>query len=864
MPSARKGRKHISDTTMTLEKKILLHLLKLHGQRDEYEAPMEMSQEGIGKTFGVRQSSISRVINKMLKEELVNERGAYVKGSKQRRKIYLLSHTGYQFALEIKRALEDMIITIYIDNEPKDVELKKVNEYLSAPMNILDILRNLGPRGELDVSTLVKMEPRTKKEPIVYGDPLPKGRAFVGRVRELKALERWMSSKSVSLACIHGVAGIGKTAMVVKLMDSIEDKDVFYLRIREWSTLNSILSSLGAFLSRTGRRRLASKVKREGPVDLKEMVSILEAELRDLDAILIFDDFHSTNESMKPFFTELIEALPRTKAHAIVLTRYTEPFYDRRSVIVKGYVKEIRLGGLAKKDCNAILKDKGLDKGTVDHIYEVTGGHPLSLELIGILGDLKEVDKFVFEEIYSILTSQEKRVLQLTSVFRAPVPLDVLLEVGPNETIGELERKALINVVGDGHEIQDLLREFFHNRTAPKVLREMHALAKEHYSTQDGPRAVLEKIFHTFYSGDRGEAIDLVRSKVDQLVQEGMVDDMIALIDGFGGLIPKDRYRDAYNLREKAANVWGTWDNHLEYMFECLLFEGLLGLPLKAPSRELRVSFLGRSAEDTDRTLEDLERTISILEKVGDEHGIGHTLYTLSWIKWVRGEFVKARRGAGSLLEKDIDDDLRARTMMLLGGLELETGHSEESKAWFSKAQKVYKRMAFMDGQVQARVFEASAELPFRRKDPRSGKAVTRSRKRLATATGLAQDHRLHRAKAYGTLRSAQALLLEDPAQAVKAAEEAISSFIPLHDPLGLAFARSTKGLALMASEQNVPEVIELLNLSIEEMNKACLDRLAGLIHLHLEKVYSKSGDTFGAESSRKKAESLGVVPRRR
>jgi ATP/maltotriose-dependent transcriptional regulator MalT/DNA-binding PadR family transcriptional regulator len=823
---------------------------------------MEMSQEGIGKTFDVRQSSISRVINKMLKEGLVSERGAYVTGSKQRRKIYHLSHRGYQFALETKRVLEEMIITIYIDNEPRDVELKKVNEHLTSPMNILDILRNLGPRGELDVSTLVKMGPRTKKEAIVYGDPIPKGRAFVGRVRELNSLQRWLSSKSVSLVCIHGVAGIGKTAMVVKLMDSLEEKDMFYLRIRDWSTLNSVLSSLGAFLSRTGRRRMASKVKKEGPVDLKEILSILEAELRDLDAVLIFDDFHSVNEAMRPFFIELIEALPRTKAHALVLTRYTEPFYDRRSVIVKGCVKEMRLGGLAKKDCVAILKDKGLDKGTVDRIYKVTGGHPLSLELIGILGDLKEVDKFVFEEIYSTLTSNEKRLLQLTSVFRDPVPLDVLLEVGPNETIEELERKALINMVGDGHEIQDLLREFFHNRTSPKVLREMHALAKEHYASKEGPRALLEQAYHTFHSGNKGEAIDLIISKADQLVQEGMADDMIALIDGFGGMIPKDRYRDAYNLREKAANVWGTWDNYLEYMFECRYLEGLLGLQLKAPTMALRVSFLGRSAEDTDRTLEDLERTITILKKVGDEHGIGHTRYTLSWIRWVRGEFVKARKGATSLLQMDMDDDLRARTMMLLGGLELETGHGDEAKAWFSKANKVYTKMTSIDGQVQARVFEASAEMPLIRKD--GAKTLARSKRRLTGATDLAHDNRLHRAMAYGTLRSAQALMMEDPARAIEAAEEAVSCFLPLHDPLGLTFARATKAIAMMRTDRPPSEAIELLSMALEELDKACLDRLAGIVHLFLEKVYSKSGDTFGAESSRKKAESLGVVPRRR
>lgn len=870
MAGRKEDRRHITETTLTLEKRILLHLLRSHGLRDDYEVPLEMSQEGIGKIFSVRQSSVSRVINKMLKEELVNERPAYVSGSKQKRKVYFLTHKGYQYALDTRRALETRLITLLIDNEPVDVELRKVNEHLRAPMDILDIIRNLGPRGELDVSTLVKMEPRTKKAPVMFGDPLPKGRPFIGRVRELRNLERWISSSTVKVVLVHGVAGIGKTALATRMLDGLRGKDVFYFRSRQWSTLPGLLGTLGSFLSRTGRRGLVSKVRTDGPMDLKEILSIFETEIRDLDALLIFDDFHKCSDSLLAFFTELIEILPRTKTNAMILTRYALPFYDRSHVVVKGVVKEMRLEGLTKKDCDAVLKDKGLDRRTVDHVYKVTGGHPLSLELIGVLGNLKEVDKFVFEEICSTLTSQEKKVLQLNSIMRYPVPMDVLLQVGSNEVVDELVKKAMLREVGEGLEVQDLLREFFHSRTSPKVQKELHEVALGHYRSQAGPKAILETVFHLFYSGKEAEAIDRLWSKSDQLVQEGNAGEMIALVDRFGSDIPREKYRDAHHLREKAANLWGTWDNFIEYIFECQFLEGLLPYQLKAPSKELRTSFLGRSAEDTEDALKDLQGSLAVLGRIGDEHGIGHTRYTMAWIRWARGEFTKARQAGSKIIESNVEDELKARTMMLLGGVELEAGRYDGSRDWFTKAQRSYSKMKSAEGQVQASVFEASARLLSMMRGAKGpdARVMTGLKKRLANSLETAKENHLTRATAYCEMRLAQALVLDEDMKELASgrtyAERAERDLRSLSDPTGAAFAGTTKAIIVLRSQGEVPKVIEGLTSAQVEMDKACLDRLSGVLYLHLEKIYSGSGDTFGADSSRKEAERLGVMPRRR
>jgi len=66
-------------------------------------------------------------------------------------------------------------------------------------------------------------------------------------------------------------------------------------------------------------------------------------------------------------------------------------------------------------------------------------------------------------------------------------------------------------------------------------------------------------------------------------------------------------------------------------------------------------------------------------------------------------------------------------------------------------------------------------------------------------------------------------------------------------------------GLALSNVDKDIPHAVELLKTSSDELGRASIDILSGLLMLNLEKVYSRTGDTFSAESSRKAAEALGV-----
>jgi hypothetical protein len=167
--------------------------------------------------------------------------------------------------------------------------------------------------------------------------------------------------------------------------------------------------------------------------------------------------------------------------------------------------------------------------------------------------------------------------------------------------------------------------------------------------------------------------------------------------------------------------------------------------------------------------------------------------------------------------------------------------------------------------------FKVAASGQKARRSKRSADPFAVIQSQLELTVAKARDNHLPRARAYVELRRAQALLLSLLARTGKegtgGAFEALSgkaldlanTFASLKDAFGAALAKAVAGLALSNVDKDIPHAVELLKTSSDELGRASIDILSGLLMLNLEKVYSRTGDTFSAESSRKAAEALGV-----
>src|SRR5207302_734089 len=90
--------------------------------------------------------------------------------------------------------------------------------------------------------------------------PVP-SRPFFGRTEERQRLQAWLAAEASSVAVLIGVAGIGKTALVVRLLAD-EPRPTFVRRVYAHDDAHGLLSSFADFLARQGRRRLKSVITR--------------------------------------------------------------------------------------------------------------------------------------------------------------------------------------------------------------------------------------------------------------------------------------------------------------------------------------------------------------------------------------------------------------------------------------------------------------------------------------------------------------------------------------------------------------------------------------------------------------------------
>ncbi|MDI3482715.1 MAG: hypothetical protein PWQ88_586 [Candidatus Methanomethylophilaceae archaeon] len=88
-------------TGLTVAERILLHLSRFTGYGDEYNAPIDISQNGISVAVRISRAHAAIELKKLKELGLVEESLAHVKGSHSRRKVYHLTPTGSEKARQI-------------------------------------------------------------------------------------------------------------------------------------------------------------------------------------------------------------------------------------------------------------------------------------------------------------------------------------------------------------------------------------------------------------------------------------------------------------------------------------------------------------------------------------------------------------------------------------------------------------------------------------------------------------------------------------------------------------------------------------------------------------------------------------------
>src|SRR6266545_2166836 len=92
---------------LTAKERILIHLADYAKYADVVEVTPEMGQEGIARAAGIYVQHVRQFLDPLLKEGLVRERTAHVKGHRRRLKVYDLTDSGRLAASRLGEEMRD-------------------------------------------------------------------------------------------------------------------------------------------------------------------------------------------------------------------------------------------------------------------------------------------------------------------------------------------------------------------------------------------------------------------------------------------------------------------------------------------------------------------------------------------------------------------------------------------------------------------------------------------------------------------------------------------------------------------------------------------------------------------------------------
>ena len=180
--------------------------------------------------------------------------------------------------------------------------------------------------------------------------------------------------------------------------------------------------------------------------------------------LVILDDVHHISEEAADLLGALLQVADSSPLKLLLISRTTLTFYDRRDVHIRERVSELALSGLSVEDLDAWISD--LEEGDLPAapvVHQVTGGHPLAIELMEMYGEVTHGDwlRFLDEEILDVLPEDERELLATLAVSDLPVPWDILASACDHDghpPVVLLERGLLLEL-NEGMWLHEALRE---------------------------------------------------------------------------------------------------------------------------------------------------------------------------------------------------------------------------------------------------------------------------------------------------------------------------------------------------------------------------------------------------------------------
>ena len=314
---------------------------------------------------------------------------------------------------------------------------------------------------------------------------------FYGRVSELETLQQWLLHGQYRLILLHGLGGIGKTALAEKLADLV--KHHFEGLIWQWFSYTRPLNEL--LMDLLDRLSLNSAMS-----DTETLILKLLEQLRRRRVLIVLDERH-WNEGDRAddylagyrLYSSLLQRLSEPHLSCIILTTREKP--ADVTAVAHSVVKAFNLQKLDEDAGCHILEARGLtfDQQTGRSLVQLYRGNPLALKLVAsmIRNDLFNGNVSAFlnvtvvvpnlievslQQQMQFLNDVEKAILCCLARSAEPLQPDELqqnLSSGISNSdfikaMFALERRSLLEKVSEGHQVlytlQPMVMKFVRQR----------------------------------------------------------------------------------------------------------------------------------------------------------------------------------------------------------------------------------------------------------------------------------------------------------------------------------------------------------------------------------------------------------------
>jgi tetratricopeptide (TPR) repeat protein len=432
--------------------------------------------------------------------------------------------------------------------------------------------------------------------------------------------------------------------------------------------------------------------------DYYEISKILGESMGDIDALLIFDDFHKSNDKIRDFFVYFLKMLTSSsKTKMIILSREMVPFYDRRDVRIRKTVSELELEGLDFESSKKILREKGIDKKRFKEIYKFTTGNPLFLELFESGDDL---ERYMHDELLSKLGKDERKILGILSIYRYPIQNDALFVFDDFdfEKLYNLTQKSIVKK--DAYYryfIHDIIRSFMYITLSPSIKRKYHLLTARWYENKEEPMELIEAIYHYQEAGRYKKASRVAIDCSKSILDAGYASEFLFTLESFDDKnLDSNFWIEILILKGKAYDTVGQWKKALLCFNESSDIGAIIGNKTVKAMSICESGHILEEQNQFDEAMKCFKKCLDISKKADHSLGIGSGYCGMGRVHWRRSEHEQAISSFEKCIEiskKSGDLDLTASANIDLGNVYDEMWETEKAIECYHKSLDILNKV---------------------------------------------------------------------------------------------------------------------------------------------------------------------------